>query len=116
MKNINLNFKMSAKYSSSGNPNLNQPQSVVLPNFILLFALIYFLFVITESVDIEGESSYRKLFYYVLLLLDILTLLYINAEHYLVNKIKITLKEYLRNFMKKPEKKEHPDEIRNFVE
>ena len=90
--------------------------SVILPNIILTFASIYFIFVILE--DLTSASYFRKIFYYILLICDVSTLIYINSDYYIFKKIHTSLIQYFDNlfYNKEFKKKEVQDEIKNFVE
>ncbi len=97
------------------NSNINK-SSIVLPNIILLFGMLYLCFVFTETNELV-DSKIRRLIYYCLFLCDISALIYINLKAgsvSLLNKMWEFVKKKLSVFMKK--KKESEDEIRVFVE
>jgi hypothetical protein len=93
--------------------------SLILPNGILIFGLIYFGLIIEQ----KTEESYliRNYFYYVLILLDILALAYLNADFFYFKSANKSFSIFLRDKFfrligKKIPEEEKLDEIREFVE
>lgn len=109
-----------SKTSFQGNDISTAP--VILPNTILIFAMIYFIIVLSESVYNEDEaehSPYRKLFYYILLVCDLLALIWINADYAgksSIGYVKSYINKLWRFCFPKVEKKEESDDIKNFIE
>ena len=108
--------------STQENLNLSRTlasSSVILPNTILIIALIYFSFIVEQ--DSTTSSTFRKFFYYSLLGFDILALVFINTDYFFLKKVKSNTTKFLVTWMKKLLGKgellqEKPDEIKDFVE
>lgn len=94
--------------------------SVVLPNSILLIALVYFSFIVEQ--DSSTSSASRTIIYSLLVIFDILALIFINTDYYFFKKVKTILTEFIMTCCRKILGKsgeilqEKPDEIQEFVE
>jgi len=93
--------------------------TVVMPNTILILALIYFSFVVEQ--ESTSSSNLRRFTYYVLIISDVLALIFLNSDYIFSRNIKSTISEYVSYLMKKILGKadivaEKPDQLKEFIE
>lgn len=92
---------------------LNEKNKVILPNFVLIFSLFYFLVVLCE----DCSTISRKLFYIGLLILDAIILIYINRVIlYPVSGILNNINTVIEGLCTGKKKVEEQDSIKKFIE